>query len=106
MTLDFAVEILKFCEILRGLKQYDLANQLMRSGTSPGAHVFEAQHAESKADFIHKMKGAVKETSEALFWIIVCERSDHLPTSTQLRVQAEGIITVISRIILTAKASR
>ena len=51
---DFAVEIVKFCELLEFNKKFVVAKQLLKSGTSIGANVFEAQHAESKADFVHK----------------------------------------------------
>lgn len=53
-SLQFSVEIVKFCELLDFKKKYVIAKQLLRSGTSIGANVFEAQHAESKADFIQR----------------------------------------------------
>lgn len=52
-SLDFGVEVIKFCELLDEKKKYVVSKQLLRSGTSIGANVFEAQHAESKSDFIH-----------------------------------------------------
>ena len=60
-SLDFGVQIVKFCELLEAGRKYVVAKQLLRSGTSIGANVFEAQHPESNADFIHKMKLAIKE---------------------------------------------
>lgn len=60
-TLQFAVEIIKFSEILEDQKKYVIACQLSKSGTSIGANVREAQNAESRADFVHKMKIAAKE---------------------------------------------
>ena len=71
-SLQFSVEIIKFCELLDEHKKFVIAKQLLRSGTSIGANIFEAQHAESKADFIHKMKIAIKEANETLYWLIVC----------------------------------
>jgi four helix bundle protein len=56
LTFQFALDIVAFCEMLEQSRKYNLANQLFRSGTSIGANVREAQGAESKADFIHKMK--------------------------------------------------
>ena len=60
LSFKFALEIIKFTENLETLRKYNLANQLFRSGTSIGANIREAQSAESKADFIHKVKIADK----------------------------------------------
>ncbi len=56
LTFEFALEIIEFCEILEANKRFVIANQLLKSGTSIGANVREAQNAESKNDFIHKFK--------------------------------------------------
>ncbi len=61
LTFQFAVDVIAFTEKLEAQKKYNLAKQLFRSGTSIGANVREAQGAESKADFIHKLKIAYKE---------------------------------------------
>lgn len=53
-SLNFSLELIKFCELLDADKKYIVSKQLLRSGTSVGASVFEAQHAESRADFIIK----------------------------------------------------
>ena len=66
-TIDFSLAIVKYCEVLEHDKKYVIARQLLRSATSIGANVFEAQNAESRADFIHKMKIAAKESSETLY---------------------------------------
>ncbi len=59
-TFSFALETIDFTEKLRSLHKYEMASQLFRSGTSIGANVWEAQNAESNADFIHKFKVAAK----------------------------------------------
>ncbi len=64
---------------------------------------FEAQHAESKADFIHKMKIAIKEANETLYWLLICERSESYPTDSSLKFKTEELIRIISRIILSSK---
>lgn len=64
LTLEFAVEVMQYVEILEREKRYVLAMQLLKSGTSIGANVREAQNAESKANFIHKFKIAAKEVQE------------------------------------------
>jgi four helix bundle protein len=66
-TIDFSVSINKYCEVLFSKKETAIANQLLRCGMAIGANVSEAQQAESRSDFIHKMKIASKEASETLY---------------------------------------
>jgi four helix bundle protein len=61
LSFDFAKEIVLYTEKLESFKKYNLSNQLFKSGTSIGANIWEAQNAESKNDFIHKIKIAAKE---------------------------------------------
>lgn len=61
LTFEFSLLIIDFTESLESKRKFNMSNQLFRSGTSIGANVREAQNAESKADFIHKMKIAAKE---------------------------------------------
>ena len=66
----FAVRIVKLCKHLRSTKnEYTLSKQLLRSGTSIGANIAEAQQAQSRPDFISKMNIALKETVETDYWI-------------------------------------
>lgn len=103
LTFEFALLVIDFIVQLQQQKQYNLANQLFRAGTSIGANVGEAQNAESKADFIHKMKLAAKEADEADYWLLLCKHSKHLPDSTDLLYQLESIQKVLSRIIASSK---
>ena len=64
LTFEFALETIKYCEVLEERKKYILSRQLLKSGTSIGANSREAQNAESKGDFIHKFKIAAKEVDE------------------------------------------
>jgi four helix bundle protein len=66
-SLAFSIAIIKHCDILCEKKKFIISNQLLKSGTSIGANVFEAQYAESRLDFIHKMKIAQKEANETLY---------------------------------------
>jgi four helix bundle protein len=104
-TLDFAVEIIKVCDQLETRKKLVIAGQLLRSGTSTGANVFEAQHAESRSDFIHKMKVAIKEANETLYWLILFERTDSYPSGS-LRNSMEEIIRIMSKIIISSRRKR
>ena len=84
-------------------KKFVIARQLLRSSTSIGANVFEAQNAESKADFIHKMKIAAKEASETLYWLTLCERSKNYRFNNMLIDNLSEIIKILSKIISSAK---
>ena len=71
LTFEFALKIIKYVELLERNRKYVIARQLLRSGTSIGANVREAQNAESKADFIHKFKIAAKESDETEYWLLL-----------------------------------
>jgi len=102
-TIDFSLAIVKYCEVLEQGRKYVIAKQLLGSATSIGANVFEAQNAESKADFIHKMKIAAKESSETLYWLILCERSEGYQFDKKLSGDLDVIIRILSKIISTSK---
>ncbi|HLG36075.1 MAG TPA: four helix bundle protein [Bacteroidia bacterium] len=80
-----------------------MANQLWRSGTSVGANVREAPNSESKVDFIHKMKIAIKEADETEYWLLLCKQSKSYPTNETLLLRISEIIRIISKIISTSK---
>lgn len=65
----FARLVIRFCFNLKEQKHYELSGQLIRSGTSIGANVREAQRAESKRDFKHKLRIALKEADETKYWL-------------------------------------
>jgi four helix bundle protein len=104
LTLEFALEIIEYTEQLEEHKKYVIARQLLKSGTSIGANVREAQNAESKADFIHKMKIAAKEADETEYWIILCEMSNKYPKNEQLKTKLQSIVNIISKIISSSKS--
>jgi len=73
--IDFAVSIIRVIEELPSSKAGNhIAGQLLRSGTSPAPNYGEAQSAESRKDFIHKMKISLKELRETLVWLRIIER--------------------------------
>ncbi len=69
LSFYFSLMIIDYCEKLDSNKKYILSRQLFRSATSIGANAMEAQNAESKADFFHKMKIAAKEAEESQYWL-------------------------------------
>ncbi len=103
LTFEFSLEIIKFCELLEERRKYVVARQLLRSGTSVGANVWEAQNAESKVDFVHKLKIAGKEANETKYWLMLCERSESYPSSLALITQLQAIDKVLGKIITTSK---
>lgn len=85
-----------------------LSKQLLRSGTSIGALVRESEHAERKADFIHKLSIALKEANESDYWIEILYRSGYLAESEyqSLFSDLDEIIRLLVSIIKTSKAYR
>lgn len=71
LSFEFSLMIIQYCEALEENKKYVIARQLLKSGTSIGANAIEAQNAESRADFIHKMKIAAKEAEETQYWLLL-----------------------------------
>ncbi len=74
LTIEFSIELIPFVEKLEKERKFIVANQLLKSGTSIGANVHESQNAESKSDFIHKLKIAHKEADETIYWLTICEK--------------------------------
>lgn len=103
LTFQFALEIVTFTEKLEDQKKYVIARQLLKSGTSIGANVREAQNAESKADFIHKLKIAAKEADETGYWLELCKQSKNYPFEENLVGQLLSITKVLSKIVASSK---
>lgn len=102
LSFGFALEIIKYVELLEKNRRYVIANQLLKSGTAIGANVREAQNAESKTDFIHKLKIAAKEADETEYWLLLCSRSGYENCSGLLE-QCNSISKVLSKIISSSK---
>ncbi len=102
LTIEFSIEVISFVEELESKRKFVIANQLLKSGTSIGANVHEAQNAESKIDFIHKLKIAHKEADETMYWLTICEKADSYPTSN-LKEKLQIIIKILSKIIASTK---
>lgn len=103
MTLNYAIAVVDFSESLIEKRKFVIADQLLRSGCGIGENVREAQNAESKADFIHKMKIAAREADEHEFWLTVCKLAKNYPYDEKLENQLVGIVKVLNKIIGTSK---
>ena len=78
-SYSFALQIVEFYkQSTEGKYDKPLSKQLLRSGTSIGANINEAQYGQSKADFIAKLHIALKETAETEYWLRLLRKSDYL----------------------------
>ena len=102
-TLVFALTIIEYCEELEEKKKFVVAKQLLKSGTSIGANIHEAQNAESKSDFIHKVKIAAKEIEETKYWLTLCEQAKSYPFNQSLKNQITEISLIVYKILSTSK---
>ncbi len=103
LSFEFAIQIIDFCEELEANKKYVVSNQLLKSGTSIGANIHEAQSAESKNDFIHKVKIAAKEAEETKYWLLLCKHSKNYPIPITLLEKIDALRNILFKIIITSK---
>lgn len=103
ITFKFAIDSVAFSELLEAKRKNVIARQFLKSATSIGANVREAQNAESKIDFIHKMKIAAKEADETEYWLLICKHSENYPDCSELLLKVEEIKKLLNKIIGTSK---
>jgi len=107
-SFGFAIRVVRLYQFLVSDKrEYVLSKQLLRSGTSVGAMVREAEHSESKADFKHKLSIAQKEINESMYWLELLKETDYLNESEfeSLNKDAVEIIKLLTSIIKSVKSS-
>jgi four helix bundle protein len=107
-SFRFAVRVVKLSRFLCDeKKEFVLSKQLLRSGTSVGAMMREAEHSESKADFVHKMAIAQKEMNETLYWLELLKETEYITQQQfeSMNLDALEIIKLITSIIKTTKAN-
>ena len=105
-SFDFAKKIVAYAEDLESKRKFVVANQVLKSGTSIGANIKEAQNAESKADFIHKVKIAMKEAEETEFWLFLCNELESYPNFENILEDVFEILKITNKIIATAKNNK
>ena len=106
LSFEFALDIIEFAEKLEEKRKFVVANQILKSGTSIGASVQEAQNCESSADFIHKLKIAAKEADETEYWLLLCEKSRNYPHNPELQNKILSIKKLLSSIISKMKSKK
>lgn len=107
-SFKFAVRIVNLYKYLcNEKKEFVLSKQVLRSGTSVGAMVREAEHSESKADFVHKMAIAQKEINETLYWLELLSETEYITITEfeSINTDAVEIIKMLTSSIKTAKQS-
>jgi four helix bundle protein len=105
LTFEFALAIWDLAEELQKKRKFKVADQMFRSGTAIGALVREAQNGESLADFIHKMKIALKEADETEYWLLLCIERDITTAATCLHKLLPNV-RILNKIISTSNAKR
>lgn len=104
-SFKFAVRIVNLHKILCDRKEFVLSKQLFRSGTAIGALVKEGEHAQSKADFIHKINIALKEANESAYWISLLKETSYLDDKEYDSIIADcnELIKLTASIVKTSK---
>ena len=105
-SFAFAVRVVNLYRYLGSeKKEFVLAKQLLRSGTAIGALVREAEHAESKRDFVHKMSIALKESSETEYWILLLQVTGFLSPNESESILGDNreLLKLLTSIINSAK---
>ncbi|MCQ8105300.1 four helix bundle protein [Methylomonas sp. SURF-2] len=108
-SFAFALRVVKMSKFLQSnKKEYVLSKQVLRSGTAIGALVREAEHAQSKADFINKMSIALKEANETDYWIELLHQSGEItPESYQsIKPDIQELLKLLVSIVKTSKANQ
>jgi len=105
-SFSFAIQIVKLYQFLTEEKrEFIMSKQLLRSGTSIGANVREAEHAESKADFIHKLSIALKEANETEYWLMLLKDSGYIDEKSFNSIHSE-IVEILKLLISTVKTTK
>ena len=103
-SFQFSLDIIKLYKVLKASAEYDIARQLLRSGTSIGANVEEAIGAQSKRDFLSKMNISLKEARETHYWLRLLKDSNMLKNEFLFLLDdALSMVSILSSIVKTLK---
>jgi four helix bundle protein len=105
--IDFAVRIIRTAEFLpKSRVGIHIAGQLVRSGTSPAPNYGEAQSAESRSDFVHKMKISLKELRETRIWLIMIMRANLIKPASRIEPLLNETDQLISIFVTSIKTAQ
>jgi len=105
-SYTFALRIVEMYKLLTSeRKEFVLSKQVLRSGTSVGALIKEAEHAQSKADFLNKMNIALKEANETEYWLMLLKDSQYLSEKefNSIHKDCDELICLLVSIVKTTK---
>jgi len=109
-SFEFAVRVVRLCRFLdeQDRSTRTLASQLIRSGTSIGANIEEAQAGQSKADFIAKMSISRKEARETLYWLRLLKAADIVEASKfdDITKEADELVRILTSIVKTSQLGK
>lgn len=108
-SFDFAVRIVELSKhLVQEKREFVLSKQVLRSGTAIGALTREAQHAESSADFVHKLSIALKEANETDYWLLLLYKTSYLTENQydSLKVDMEALLKLLVSIIKSSKKKK
>ncbi len=107
-SIEFSVFLVDYYKsLVFDMKEYVMSKQILRSGTSIGANIHEAQYAISNADFIHKLTISLKEASETEYWLIILTRTGYLPQKFEtLKPKCESLKKMLVATLNTLKENR
>lgn len=105
-SYQFAVDIVNFCNDTRKIKnEFILTTQLLRSGTSIGANIREAEFAQSRADFSYKMNIALKEAAETEYWLNIFKDTGYIDENRYLLL-FEKVSDLLRMLVSTVKTAK
>ncbi|WP_149205656.1 four helix bundle protein [Flavobacterium johnsoniae] len=104
-SFAFAIDIVNLYRVLIEKKEFVLSRQVVRSGTSIGANIRESEHAQSKADFIHKLSISLKEANETEYWLDLLYETKYLSDIEFQNIKPKIIelLRLLTSIIKTSK---
>ena len=104
-SMAFAVRIVRLCKYLSEQHEFVMSKQVLRSGTSIGANVREAQYGQSKRDFAAKMSIALKEAAETEYWLELLHKTDYLQSEAyqSIRTDCQEICKLLTVIVHNSK---
>ena len=107
-SMEFAVQIIELTKTLRMRKEFIMANQIGRSGTSIGANIREAHYAQNRDDFVSKLEIALKEANETGYWLELLVRTKYISEQQyrELRAQCAELRVLLVASCRTAKKKR
>jgi four helix bundle protein len=107
-SFKFALDTIQLCRMLQTQNEFVISKQLLRAGTSVGANVREAQNAESRKDFTHKLSISQKECDESMYWLELLFHSGQISRIEfdVLNNEAQQILKIIKSIIISTNQKK